>query len=156
MQTKEQYIRNLQPYMPLQPAAVTRLIEDCPHYQHLELRMALEALQVPIPSKALLEPRMTIAQLLGYCDPFTLDLLESEEDSFPHYEVKVNFMLVNFRVDYTTGDVPVPRLHRDPVMWIIKKPSGKLLITFEDCVPQDIEVDDSSDELQRIHAYKLI
>lgn len=160
MQLKEEYIRFLVAYKPIAPATVLRLIEDTPRWQQPELRMALEYMGIDIPTKAVIEPKMTLEQLLGYCTPFEIELKDSPEDEYPHFEPKVNFFLTYWLVQPSPGIAIADRKpNKRPINWLIQLPDGKLRLCFEHTemqLPDEVDVDDSSDELQRVRVYKLI
>lgn len=160
MQLKQEYIFSLTPYQPLHPAAVARLIEDTPSWQQPELRLALEALGVAIPPKVLMAPKLTVEGLLGYCEPFEVEFKESDEDEYPHFWPKVNFT-VNFWLVVPSPGIRIGerRPTKRPINWIIQLPSGKLRLCFEHQElqqPDQLDVDNSSDDLQRVRVYKLL
>lgn len=159
MQLKEEYIRFLTAYKPILPAAVERLVQDTPHWQQPELRMALEYMGISIPPRVLIAPKLTVENLLGYCDPYEVEFKESEEDHLPHFWPKVNFTLNFWHVSVSPGIAIADRRPvKRPVYCLIKLPSNKIRVCFDDVVAgvTEIEVDDSSDDLQRIRVYKLL
>lgn len=160
MQLKEEYVRFLAAYQPIHAASAARLIEDTPRWQQPELRMALEQMGVPIPPKVLIAPKLTCDDLLGYCDPFEIEFKESAEDEYPHFWPKVNFT-VNFWLVVPSPGIAIAdrRPTKRAINWIIKMPSGKLRLCFEhqeSQQPDELDVDDTSDDLQRVRVYKLI
>lgn len=160
MQLKEEYIRFLTAYKPILPAAVERLVNDTPHWQQPELRMAMEYMGVKVPPRVLLAARLTVGDLINYCEPFEVEFKESEEDEYPHFWPKVNFTINYWLVVPSPGiAISERRPTKRPVNWIIQLPDGKLRICFEHQElqqPDHIDVDNDSDDLQRVRVYKLL
>lgn len=159
-QLKEEYIRFLTAYKPITPPAATRLLEDTPHWQQPELRMALEYMGIPIPPKVLVAPKMTLEMLLGYCEPFEIELKDTEEDQYPHFEAKVNFLISYWHVEvHPHIAISERKPDKRQVGWILQLPNGKLRLCFDHpdtLLPDHIDVDNSSDDLQRVRVYKML
>lgn len=152
MQHKDQFIRGLAPYMPLHPPTILKLIEATPPSEQRELRMAFEALHVTVPPGMPLAPAMTVDTLRTACE------VVQDEDLAEDAPIEVYAPRSRFMLGYDEY-IPSPATgiwRRHNILEVAILSDGRVQLMFDSPMFKDIIVDVNSDELQRVHVFKIL